>query len=81
MPVKVAQARLKAECPFLQNEEVMSFNLGKSIGDPKLERHVEARNFQDARERDSAQVMDRGAATRDETEDPLKPITASTWDL
>jgi hypothetical protein len=74
--VQITQARLKAKGFFFENEEPVGGHLGKSVADPKLKRHVEARDLKVARETDPAEVMNRSVTTGDENEDPLQATAA-----
>jgi hypothetical protein len=78
MTVQVAQARLKPKWPLLQHKEAVRSHLRESVRDPKLEGHIEARYLEIARESNPAEVVNGGATTRDQLEDPLQAVAPST---
>lgn len=79
--IEVAQAGLKPVRTLFEDEEAMLSFPPDGIGEPQLERHVEARDFQRTGHCDSAEIMDRCTAARDQAIDSIQAILASAWDF
>lgn len=79
--VEVAQAGLQPMRPLLEDEEAVRSLSSNGVGEPQLERHVEARDSQRTGHRNPAEIVDRCTAARDQAVNPVQTILASAGDF